>query len=500
MRTTDYEESYLREINRLILAVVWLHVPVSLALHFSFNQPSLLLTLGMGFLISLGPSVVYYNAPGSRVTSSVLSMALMGFSALYIHLARGMIELHFHIFTFIGVMIIFANPWPVLIGAVTVAVHHLTFFFLLPSSIFNYQASVGIVALHAAFVIIETIPASFIAMKFGRFIQAQGTISEQLSGISGTILKSAHKTQNNNILLHKQMLEEATHLQETAAGFEEIGTTCQKNADSANLSHTAAEETHSAALAGRKSIQEMFSFVETMGKDHTQILQQVAHSSDEISSVIKIITDIGTKTKVINEIVFQTKLLSFNASVEAARAGEHGKGFAVVAEEVGNLAQMSGKAALEISEMLEQGIARAQGIEKDIRAKSEGTIAAGNQKVENGLRVTRDCDHGLEMIVDNVAKVTAMVAEITKASNEQANAVHMMTDEMARLENINQENLNTFTDSTETSQSLAKDATHLHDLVLMLMNIVAGRDVNQGIQDNQADLLTSPEPEPDEPN
>ncbi len=51
--------------------------------------------------------------------------------------------------------------------------------------------------------------------------------------------------------------------------------------------------------------------------------------------------DIGDKTKVINDIVFQTKRLSFNASVEAARAGEHGKGFAVVAEEVGNLAQMS---------------------------------------------------------------------------------------------------------------------------------------------------------------
>jgi methyl-accepting chemotaxis protein len=75
-------------------------------------------------------------------------------------------------------------------------------------------------------------------------------------------------------------------------------------------------------------------------------------SNDEISSIVKVIAEIGDKTKVINDIVFQTKLLSFNASVEAARAGEQGKGFAVVAEEVGNLATMSGKAAEEISSML----------------------------------------------------------------------------------------------------------------------------------------------------
>lgn len=54
----------------------------------------------------------------------------------------------------------------------------------------------------------------------------------------------------------------------------------------------------------------------------------------------------------INEIVFQTKLLSFNATVEAARAGENGKGFSVVAVEIGKLEQISGNAAKEISELL----------------------------------------------------------------------------------------------------------------------------------------------------
>ena len=62
----------------------------------------------------------------------------------------------------------------------------------------------------------------------------------------------------------------------------------------------------------------------------------------------------------INDIVFQTKLLSFNASVEAERAGEHGKGFAVVAQEVGNLATMSGESAEEITKILDESVKMVQ--------------------------------------------------------------------------------------------------------------------------------------------
>ena len=71
----------------------------------------------------------------------------------------------------------------------------------------------------------------------------------------------------------------------------------------------------------------------------------IQNSNSDLESMAKIIEAISEKTNVINEIVFNTKLLAFNASIEAARAGVHGKGFAVVAEEVGNLAQLSGEAA-----------------------------------------------------------------------------------------------------------------------------------------------------------
>lgn len=87
-----------------------------------------------------------------------------------------------------------------------------------------------------------------------------------------------------------------------------------------------------------------------------ELVKEIERNNTELTKITNMISEINEKTQVINDIVFQTKLLSFNASVEVVRAGEHGKGFAVVAEEVGNLASMSGKASLDISEMLETSI------------------------------------------------------------------------------------------------------------------------------------------------
>jgi methyl-accepting chemotaxis protein len=70
----------------------------------------------------------------------------------------------------------------------------------------------------------------------------------------------------------------------------------------------------------------------------TTLIEKVTDGNQQIVGIVGMIQEIGNKTKIINDIVFQTKLLSFNASVEAARAGEQGKGFAVVASEVGSLA------------------------------------------------------------------------------------------------------------------------------------------------------------------
>jgi len=170
--------------------------------------------------------------------------------------------------------------------------------------------------------------------------------SKEANDSSQNIASASHQ-------LAQSATEQASALQETASSIEEMSAMITKNADNAAKSGTAARNSSEVANKGKQASEQMIQAINDINLSNASIMKQIEESNQQISDITKVIAEIGNKTKVINDIVFQTKLLSFNASVEAARAGEHGKGFAVVAEEVGNLAQMSGNAAKEIAEMLD---------------------------------------------------------------------------------------------------------------------------------------------------
>jgi methyl-accepting chemotaxis protein len=207
-------------------------------------------------------------------------------------------------------------------------------------------------------------------------------------------------------------------------------------------------------MNGREIVGQMIQSIGEIRMSNQAILQQIEASNTEIGQIVKLIQEIGSKTRVINDIVFQTKLLSFNASVEAARAGEHGKGFAVVAEEVGNLAQMSGNAAKEISSMLENGIQSVERIVRETQSRVGDLIRQGEQKIESGSEVATQCGQALQEILAQVEEVTRMAQEISTASQEQAQGVHELTQAMNQLDQATQQN-------SQTSQNAAGSATKL---------------------------------------
>jgi methyl-accepting chemotaxis protein len=170
----------------------------------------------------------------------------------------------------------------------------------------------------------------------------------------------------------------------------------------------------------------------------------ILKSFDEIKELLTFFNDIENKTKVINEIVFQTKLLSFNASVEAARAGEHGKGFAVVAEEVGKLAQLSGNAASEINSLLSSGNERSQGILKSAISRAESTFREMIQKVNDSGTQTERCLKSFDQIAANLEVATDRLSEISKANEEQKTGVESLT--------------RTFTEVAKSAQGISQNA------------------------------------------
>ena len=177
----------------------------------------------------------------------------------------------------------------------------------------------------------------------------------------------------------------------------------------------------------------------------------------------------------INDIVFQTKLLSFNASVEAARAGEHGKGFAVVAEEVGNLAAMSGNAAVEITMLLENSVQKVEEIAKNSQEKVGVLIAEGKSNVDAGVRIAKESGSILNEIVGSVASVSSAITEISSASQEQSQGMQEITKALGQLDQMTQQNTSNAAESAHAAEALSKEAHLLKNLILDLTKTIEGK-------------------------
>lgn len=143
----------------------------------------------------------------------------------------------------------------------------------------------------------------------------------------------------------------------------------------------------------------------------------------EISSITETMAQIQEKAKIINEIVFQTKLLSFNASVEAARAGEAGKGFAVVAGEMANLAAVSGAAAKDIESILAAGVSQTNSKIENVTA----SLSAVTRKAAQAIAVvnTKRLEVAADMraIGEGVELTREKASQIKVATNEQSQGV-----------------------------------------------------------------------------
>jgi len=172
-------------------------------------------------------------------------------------------------------------------------------------------------------------------------------------------------------------------------------------------------------------------------------MQELESSSNEISKIIK----------AIDEIAFQTNILSLNAAVEAARAGDAGKGFAVVAEEVRNLAQRSAQAA------------------KD----TESIIANNISLSKQGIEMAKEVDTSLSQIDVEVNKVDELLDEIAVATNEQAQGVAQINKAISQMEQVLQTNASTAEESASASHELSSQASSVKEIVETLRLMVQGK-------------------------
>lgn len=300
-------------------------------------------------------------------------------------------------------------------------------------------------------------------------------IADNLRASAQNVTKGSDTTFDTSKVLSEATSHQASSLQETVASIDEISAMINRNSDSAQNSRETSVRSQSAAEDEKRTVDEMLDAIHDISNSNSKVMNRMTHSNTQIGEILDVIKEINTKTSVINDIVFQTKLLSFNASVEAARAGESGKGFAVVAEEVGNLATMSGKASEEIRSLIETSIKKVEGIVSETTSMVDVLIKEGKEKVEGGTSKARECKDALDAILGNVVEVNSKVTEIAEACREQSLGVDEITRAMRLLDSVTHQNNQAASSASASAESLKKEAEKLDQVVFEVIGLVNGQ-------------------------
>jgi methyl-accepting chemotaxis protein len=218
----------------------------------------------------------------------------------------------------------------------------------------------------------------------------------------------------------------------------------------------------------------MLNAIEEIGNSNHALNEQIKKGNLEIQEIVNLIVEIGQKTKLIDDIVFQTKLLSFNVSVEAARAGEHGKGFAVVAEEMSNLADMSGKASKEISSMLDHTTQKALSVVDANKTNMERLITIGDDKLAFGKKVAGLCKGTLGDILHYVDEMCSMIKETTHSTSEQAKGVSEINKAMGQIDTVTSQNALASKQCSEAAVYLLSEVEQTTIIIEDLMKVIHG--------------------------
>lgn len=310
----------------------------------------------------------------------------------------------------------------------------------------------------------------FLAIIFDKkviqsLIQSISEVVMKLDKDADQLLEVSSKSMSNSTVLSESTTELAASLQETVSSMDEIsamvGRTSDNSAACSEMSHHASRLVNQ----GKERTEVVLSSVESISKSTEEFIQEISKSNDQYGEILNLIKDIAAKTQVINDIVFQTKLLSFNASVEAARAGDNGKGFAVVAEEVGNLASMSGKAATEISQLLENSLSQVDHIIQTTKSTSNLLAKKSHDKVTSGVLRARECIDSLNQIQLTISKLNEMIEEISVASKEQSVGVQEINRALNEMDQVTQSNSQVANEGGEYAKLLQIQSERLKNLV-----------------------------------
>jgi methyl-accepting chemotaxis protein len=232
--------------------------------------------------------------------------------------------------------------------------------------------------------------------------------AEQVSGLSQNLASGA--------------TDSASAITEISATITQIAAQTRQSSENAHRANNLSHDAQKSAQSGNQVMEELM-----------VAMQEINQSGKDITNIIKTLDDIAT----------QTNLLALNAAIEAARAGQHGRGFAVVADEVRNLAARSAEAAKRTALL----------------------ISDSSQRTIKGMDLAEKTAGSLKNIVSGAIEVSALVADISSASSEQASGIEQISLGIGQIDEITHQNSSGARDCSTAAQDLSTQAIHLNNLI-----------------------------------
>jgi methyl-accepting chemotaxis protein len=269
--------------------------------------------------------------------------------------------------------------------------------------------------------------------------------------------------------------EQNASVTETVSAMTEIQSVIRRSTDNSRSVVELAKEARVRSEEGSQIMTEM-----------SRAMTAVKTANNELEKIVKIIQQIESKTNVVNNIAFKTQVLSFNASIEAARAGANGRGFAVVAMEVGRLADVSGKAAEEISALLRESV-----------VSVSDTVERLSAKVTEATHTNSEAHQRFEKIVEDISAINGKITEIEHGIREQSSGVDQCVKAMRQLSIASQANDDLAKEISGLSGTMRHRSRDL-ELVAQAYNaVIEGRKNTKSVQTLPESALKKMAPESD---
>ncbi len=289
-----------------------------------------------------------------------------------------------------------------------------------------------------------------LGISFKKMISNLTEVMQQLKLTAEQVVSAATEVASSSEQMSLGAKEQTDQVTQISTAIEEMTITIVETSKNTSEANNAAGQAGQTAGDGAQIVCETIQGMQ-------EIANVVRESRDSISKLAQSADQIGEIVGVIDDIADQTNLLALNAAIEAARAGEQGRGFAVVADEVRKLAERTGKATCEITDMI-------KGIQVDTKGAVQ-SMERGVTEVENGRELTDKAGISLDEVVNMSTQVVDMIQQIATASEEQSSAAEQISQNMENIASITRESATGAEQSAAAAEQLNQNAEGMKQIV-----------------------------------